>query len=84
MGEFIVELIEYPSRYCGDSRQTANELMCFAFTLLRFLYSTERNRRTFKLLFTPDIFGLFVDIGNYNRNPQACAAVVPRLMKLST
>ena len=56
--------------------------MCFALTLLRFLYSTERNRRTFKLIFPPDIFGLFVDVGNYNRNPQACSTLVPRLLKL--
>lgn len=57
--------------------------MCFALTLLRFIYSTERNRRNFKLLFSPEIFGLFVDIGNFNRNPQACAGLVPRLMKLN-
>ena len=35
---------------------------------LRFLFSIEKNRKAFKLVFPPEIFGAFIDIGNFNRN----------------
>lgn len=32
---------------------------------LRYLYSLERNKKSFRLVFPPEIFGAFIDIGNY-------------------
>lgn len=45
-----------------------NEIQQFALILLRFLYSVQKNRKLFRLVFPPEIFGPFIDIGNYERN----------------
>ncbi|KAL4469437.1 hypothetical protein ABPG74_004690 [Tetrahymena malaccensis] len=42
------------------------ELRCFK--LLRFLFSIEKNRKIFKLLFPTKLFTTFIDIGNYQKN----------------
>lgn len=47
---------------------------------LRFLFSIEKNRKSFKLVFPPEIFGNFIDIGNFNRNFQS---YVPLLKKIN-
>ena len=44
------------------------ELELHCFRLLRFLFSIEKNRKVFKLLFPPKVFGIFIDIGNYVKN----------------
>jgi len=38
------------------------------FRLLRILYSLDKNRKAFKLVFPPEIFGQFIDIGNYSKS----------------
>lgn len=45
--------------------QAILELEMHCFKLLRFLFSIEKNRKLFKLLFPPKLFGIFIDIGNY-------------------
>jgi NIMA (never in mitosis gene a)-related kinase 10 len=49
-------------------KQIVNEIQQLALILLRFLYSVQRNRKLFRLVFPPEIFGPFIDIGNYERN----------------
>jgi len=49
-------------------KQLLNEIQQFALILLRFLYSVQKNRKLFRLVFPPEIFGPFIDIGNYERN----------------
>jgi len=48
--------------------------------VLRFLYSVEKNRKAFKLIFPPEIFGSFIDIGNYNKDFQS---YIPLLKKFN-
>lgn len=44
------------------------------------MFSIEKNRKAFKLVFPPEIFGAFIDIGNFNRNFQN---YIPLLKKLN-
>jgi NIMA (never in mitosis gene a)-related kinase len=44
------------------------------------LYSVEKNRKAFKLIFPPEIFGSFIDIGNYNKEFQL---YIPLLKKFN-
>ena len=52
------------------------DVLVHALRLLRFLYSTEKNRAVFKNLFPPDIFANFIDIGNYVYDINAYRPVV--------
>ena len=45
-----------------------HEIQLHCLRTLRFLFSIEKNRKSFKLVFPPEIFGNFIDIGNFNRN----------------
>jgi NIMA (never in mitosis gene a)-related kinase len=47
---------------------------------LRFLYSVEKNRKTFKVIFPPSIYGAFIDVGNFNKEFKA---YIPLLKKLN-
>lgn len=44
------------------------ELELHCFKLLRFLFSIEKNRKIFKILFPARLFGIFIDIGNFVKN----------------
>ena len=46
------------------------------------MYSLERNRKAMKLLFTPTIFGVFIDSGNYNTDPNVYIPILKKLNKL--
>ena len=57
--------------YCDDQNEDIkikHEIQLHCLRSLRFLYSIERNRKAFKLVFPPEIFGLFIDVGNFNKN----------------
>jgi NIMA (never in mitosis gene a)-related kinase len=49
--------------------------------VLRFSFSIEKNRKSFKLVFPPEIFGAFIDIGNYNKNFQNYITLLKKLNK---
>ena len=51
-------------------------LQANAFRSLRFLFSLERNRRLFKMLFTPQLFGQFIDVGHYHTELKPYYALV--------
>ena len=57
-----------------------HEVQLHCLRTLRFLFSIEKNRKAFKLVFPPEIFGAFIDIGNFNRNFQS---YIPLLKKLN-
>ena len=57
-----------------------HEIQLHCLRTLRFLYSIEKNRKAFKLVFPPEIFGSFIDIGNFNKNFQS---YVPLLRKIN-
>ena len=42
-------------------------LVAHVFRTLRFLFSTERNRKVFRRLFSPDLFASFIDVGHFVR-----------------
>ncbi|NWR88474.1 NEK10 kinase, partial [Furnarius figulus] len=54
-------------------------LQCYAFRALRFLFSMERNRHTFKRLFPTELFEIFIDIGHYVRDIGAYEGLVSKL-----
>jgi len=58
-------------QYSGDSNEDIkikHEIQLHCLRTLRFLYSIEKNRKAFKLVFPPEVFGSFIDIGNFNKN----------------
>ena len=57
-----------------------HEIQLHCLRSLRFLYSIEKNRKAFKLVFPPEIFGSFIDIGNFNKNFQS---YIPLLKKIN-
>ncbi|KAJ3597442.1 hypothetical protein NHX12_000967 [Muraenolepis orangiensis] len=46
----------------------AKALQCYAFRMLRFIFSVERNRGLFKRLFPTELFEMFIDVGHYVRD----------------
>lgn len=73
------ELKSYSDDVHEDTR-TKHELQLHCLRTLRFLYSVEKNRKAFKLVFPPEVFGSFIDIGNFNKNFQA---YIPLLRKIN-
>ena len=61
------EIIQY-SNDLNEDIKTNHEIQLQCLRTLRFLYSVEKNRKSFKLVFPPEIFGSFIDIGNFNKN----------------
>ena len=55
------------TKYCeGEEQQEIKlKIELMALVVLRFLYSVEKNRKHFKLVFPPEVFGPFIDVGNY-------------------
>jgi NIMA (never in mitosis gene a)-related kinase len=47
---------------------------------LRFLYSVEKNRKPFKQVYPHEIFGAFIDVGNYNKDFES---YIPLLKKFN-
>lgn len=54
------------SASCGSHESIA----AHAFRTLRFVFSTERNRKLFRRLFPPDLYASFIDVGQYERDLQ--------------
>ena len=44
----------------------------------------EKNRKAFKVIFPPNVFGEFIDVGNYNKDFQAYIPLLKRINKKST
>jgi len=49
---------------------------------LRFLFSLERNRRSFRRIFAPSIFERFIEIGQYQRDLEKCRKLAHVLVEL--
>ena len=64
----------------GENLKVMHELQMHCLRCLRFLYSVEKNRKAFKVIFPPNLFGAFIDVGNYNKDFQA---YIPLLKKLN-
>lgn len=58
-----------------------HELQLHCLRSLRFLYSVEKNRKAFKVIFPANIFGTFIDVGNYNKEFKAYIPMLKRLNK---
>lgn len=48
-----------------ESREIQLKIELMSLIVLRHLYSVEKNKKSFKLVFPPEVFGPFIDIGNY-------------------
>ncbi|XP_069111066.1 serine/threonine-protein kinase Nek10-like isoform X4 [Argopecten irradians] len=76
-------LILPPPKDCGDKeRKGIVSLQRSAFRTLRFLFSMERNRKLFKMLFPPHLFEKFISIGHYNRDLKAYIPLVEAINSL--
>ena len=64
----------------GENLKVQHELQMHCLRCLRFLYSVEKNRKAFKVIFPPNLFGAFIDVGNYNKSFQS---YIPLLKKLN-
>lgn len=74
---------EAPCKYTNDLDENIklqHELQLHCLRSLRFLYSVEKNRKTFKMIFPPQIFGSFIDVGNFNNEFKA---YIPLLRKIN-
>ena len=58
-----------------------HEIQLHCLRTLRFLFSIEKNRKSFKRVFPPEIFGNFIDIGNFNRNFQSYLPLLKKINK---
>lgn len=58
-----------------------HELQLTCLRCLRFLYSVEKNRKSFKVVFPPQIFGAFIDVGNYNSDLQSYIPLLKQINK---
>ena len=57
--------------YCEsveEEKEVVLKIEIFSLMFLRYLYSVEKNRKAFKLVFPPEIYGPFIDIGNYQQD----------------
>ena len=73
------QLISY-SEDQNEDIKIKHEIQLHCLRMLRFLYSIEKNRKAFKLVFPPEVFGSFIDIGNFNKNFQS---YIPLLRKIN-
>ena len=64
--------------------ETSHELLAaHVFRTLRFVFSTERNRKIFQRLFPPDLFAAFIDLGHYVRDLERYVPLAAQLSRLS-
>ena len=70
----------YVENDAGENLRVSHELQMHCLRCLRFLYSVEKNRKAFKVIFPPNLFGAFIDVGNYNKDFQS---YIPLLKKLN-
>lgn len=61
---------------CPPEEPLVRQLQLHAFRALRFLFSIERNRKIFKRLFPPELFGLFIDVGHYRADLAGYSSMV--------
>ena len=68
------------SASCGSHHES---MAVHAFRSLRFVFSTERNRKLFRRLFPPDLYASFIDVGQYERNLESYTTLVRQLAALA-
>ncbi|XP_055067731.2 serine/threonine-protein kinase Nek10 isoform X1 [Misgurnus anguillicaudatus] len=79
-GVYIIGKLILPQSFNGPQ---AKSLQCYAFRALRFLFSMERHRHHFKRLFSPELFGMFIDVGHYVRDISAYEPLQEKISLLS-
>jgi NIMA (never in mitosis gene a)-related kinase len=68
IGNLLLDAPWRPASVYADAAHEQPHTMavqCAAARLLRFLWAMERNRKAFKHIFSAEMFGDFIDIGNY-------------------
>jgi hypothetical protein len=67
-----------------ENKKILHEIQSHCLRLLRFMYSFEKNRKSFKIIFPPEIFGAFIDVGNYQVNLKQYIPLLKKFNKLPT
>jgi len=78
---------EEAMQYFEDPQENVkiqHELQLHCLRCLRFMYSVEKNRKAFKMIFPPNIFGAFIDVGNYNKEFHAYIPLLKKLLSKKT
>ena len=68
----------------NDSEPSQELLAAHVFRALRFVFSTERNRKLFQRLFPPDLFAAFIDLGHYVRQLETYLPLANQFSQLSS
>ncbi|XP_028393171.1 serine/threonine-protein kinase Nek10-like [Dendronephthya gigantea] len=67
----------------SDEGNAIENLQKSALRALRYLFSMERNRQLFKILFPPDVFEMFIDVGHYVHDLNAYKLLAEKINNLS-
>ncbi|CAB3998666.1 serine threonine- kinase Nek10-like isoform X1, partial [Paramuricea clavata] len=68
---------------CSDEANAIETLQKSSLRALRYLFSMERNRQLFKILFLSEIFETFIDVGHYVHDLNAYKPLVEKINNLS-
>ena len=77
-------VVEEASAASSSFEPPPDDVAVHTFRALRFIFSTERNRKIFRRLFPPDLFAAFIDVGHYTRELGRYLPLAKSLGKLST
>ncbi|CAI8012226.1 Serine/threonine-protein kinase Nek10, partial [Geodia barretti] len=80
-GVYLLSKLVLPNRE-GDS-SLVETLQRNSWRALRYLYSSERNRRRFQKVFPPKLFEQFIDIGHYVRDSGAYSPLLQSVNSMS-
>jgi len=78
-GVYIIAQLIIPQPHPDKCQQAAFDLQINSIRALRFLFSLERNRKIFKMLFKPKMFQQFIDIGHFIRDSSVYRPLVENL-----
>lgn len=78
------ELLPAPAEASAAAEVSHELLAAHVFRTLRFVFSTERNRKIFRRLFPPDLFAAFIDLGHYARDLERYVPLARQLGRLSS
>jgi len=82
-GVYLIAQLIIPHQINEKCHRAAFQLQVNAIRALRFLFSLERNRKLFKLLFKPEMFQKFIDVGHFVRDSTVYKPLVDLLNSMN-
>lgn len=78
-----IRKIEFDDINSQNMAKAIFDLQLHCLQLLRYLFSIEKNRKNFKTIFPPRLFGIFIDIGNYVKSISKYEVILNEINKLN-